>query len=139
MSWLYEIHNFLEDYSGVYPKDPNIDIFGEMSVAGDDFHEMMENYSKVYDVDMTNYLWYFHCDEEGQNIGGLFFKPPYKRVERIPITPELLAEFIVTKKWDIAYPDHELPSKRKDFIFNQILAFLTFIGIIIILLLKILR
>ncbi|GAA4842233.1 DUF1493 family protein [Algivirga pacifica] len=118
MSWLNEIRNFLEDYSGVYPENPDIDIWKDMGIVGDDFHEMMGKYSKQYDVDLSNYLWYFHTNEEGQNIGGLFFTPPNERVQRIPVTPQLLAKFIETKKWEIDYPDHKLPKTRIDLIIN---------------------
>ena len=113
MSWINEIRNFLEDYSGVYAEDPDIDIFKDMGVTGDDFHEMIENYSKKYNVDMTDYLWYFHTNEEGyMSIGGQLFKPPYEKVRRIPVTPKMLADFIMIKKWDLKYPPHEIPKHR---------------------------
>lgn len=90
-----------------------------MGVTGDDFHTMIENYSNNYDVDMSNYLWYFHAAEEGISLGSLFFKPPYARVKRIPVTPELLAKFIELKKWDIDYPEHFIPEKRIDIMINK--------------------
>jgi len=133
MSWLNEIRNFLEDYSGVYPDNPNIDIWKDMHVTGDDFHEMIENYTKEYKIDMSSYLWYFHTDEEGHNfIGGLFFKPPYKRVKRIPITPKMLSDFVNLKEWNINYPDHKIPKKRYDLLINR-LTILIIISIIILL------
>ena len=62
---------------------------------------------------MTDYLWYFHADEEGHSgIGQLFFKPPYEKVERIPVTPQMLADFIETKKWKVKYPEHDRPKSR---------------------------
>lgn len=131
MSYIDEISNFLEDYSGVLPEDPNIDIWKDMGVKGDDFHEMMDNYSKLYEVDLSNYLWYFHTDEEGYGIGGLLSKPPYERVERIPVTPQMLADFIVTKKWNIDYPPHVFPEKRIDLKINVIVTILIAIGMCI--------
>lgn len=129
---LSEIINFLEDFIGANPIHPNTDIFYDLGVCGDDFSEMLEAYAATYDVDLSHYLWYFHSDDEGwPNFGGLFFKPPYARVERIPITPNLLAEFVQTKKWEIDYPKHKLPEKRYDIIINQIIAFFIFLGIII--------
>lgn len=129
MSWLDEISNFLEDYSAVYDEDPHIDIYKDMHVIGDDFHEMIEDYSKQYKVDMSDYLWYFHAEEEGYNVGGMFFKPPYKRVTRIPVTPQMLADFIMTKKWKVEYPDHEIPKRRIDLLINQILVIAGVIGL----------
>jgi hypothetical protein len=108
-----------------------------MGVAGDDFHEMIEKYAKQYDVDMSDYLWYFHADEEGFNsIGRQFFKPPYERVERIPVTPQMLADFIATKKWKVAYPPHDIPKPRTDLTINKVILIAFIIGLGIWLLLK---
>jgi len=92
-------------------------------MVGDDFHEMIEKYAKKYSVEMKGYLWYFHADEESgwNNIGGWFFKPPYSRVARIPITPLMLTDFANRGKWDLQYPEHKLPKKRSDILINQIL------------------
>jgi hypothetical protein len=121
MTNLVEIIVFLEEFSGMEPIDQDADLFSDIGISGDDFHEMIEQFASKYSVDRTNYLWYFHTDEEGSNIlGGLFFDPPYKRVKRIPITPLMLAEFANKGKWDIQYPVHKIPSKRYDLIINQI-------------------
>lgn len=131
MSWINEIRNFLEDYSATYAEDPDIDIYEDMGITGDDFHEMINKYAKTYDVDMSEYLWYFHTDEEGSSFGGQFFKPPYERVKRIPVTPRMLASFIETKKWKIDYPPHKIPKVRKDLIINKILVITFLAGLII--------
>lgn len=102
-----------------------------MHVVGDDFHDMIDKYAKEYDVDMRDYLWYFHADEEGISIGGVFFKPPHARVERIPVTPRMLAQFIETKKWKIDYPKHSIPKRRVDLFINLGIVILVFIIIII--------
>ena len=120
MDKLSEILEFVKGLSGLEEISPESDIFN-LGVVGDDFHEMIEKYTETYGVDMTNYLWYFHADEEGQNFGALFFKPPYSRVDRIPVTPRLLSEFAETKKWSVNYPEHKLPKKRIDLTVNQIL------------------
>jgi hypothetical protein len=80
----------------------------------DDFHELIEKYAVELNVDMNAYLWCFHSDEEGQNIGGLFFKPPYRRVTRIPVTPDKLISFAISGKWSMQYPSHNLPKFRVD-------------------------
>lgn len=97
------------------------DIFKELACTGDDFHELMGKYSKKFKVDMSAYLWYFHCNEEGQNTGGLFFKPPYKRVQRIPVTPRLMLEMANAGKWTLKYPEHKIPKFRIDLFINLIL------------------
>lgn len=136
MSLINEIRNLLEDYSGVSVEDPNIDIYKELGITGDDFHEMIDKYSDKYKVDMSDYLWYFHANEEGSSIGGVFFKPPYKRVERIPVTPLMLVNFIETKKWKIDYPKHETPINRKDISLDLILLILLSITLAVWFLLK---
>lgn len=120
MSKLNEIIDFIRDTSGIDEINPESDIF-KLGIVGDDFFEIIDQYSEIYGVDMTTYLWYFHSNEEGHSFGALFFKPPYSRVNRIPVTPNMLAEFANTKKWDVIYPEHKLPKNRIDIIINQTL------------------
>jgi hypothetical protein len=40
----------------------------------DDFHELIKKNAVESNVDMNAYLWCFHSDEEGQNIGGLILQ-----------------------------------------------------------------
>jgi hypothetical protein len=129
-----EIIEFVKENRGLKNITGNTDIFGN-GITGDDFHELIEAFAKTYSVDMTNYLWYFHANEEGHNlIGEIFFPPPYKRVKRIPITPSLLTEFANKGKWNMKYPKHQIPKKRYDLLINIILiiAFI-FGGIVVIL------
>jgi len=136
--WINEVRNFLEDFSSIYPESPDTDIFKDMGIVGDDFHEMIEKYAKKYYIDMSHYLWYFHADEEGSySIGGQFFKPPYELVERIPVTPKMLADFIVTKKWKIDYPAHQIPKHRTDLLINKIVLIVLLAALFIWIVLKI--
>jgi hypothetical protein len=139
VSWINEIRNFLEDYSGVYPESQNTDIFKDLGVVGDDFHEMIDKYSNKYQVDMTDYLWYFHADEEGHNFGGLFVKAPYEKVKRIPVTPKMLTDFIETKKWVINYPIHNTLTSRPDLLINKIILIGFFVVVIIWLIIKLFK
>jgi len=91
----------------------------QRGLVGDDFLELMEAYSKRFGVEMEKYRWYFHHEEEGWNFGGLFFKPPNRRVKRIPITPQMLTNFARHGKWNLEYPEHHIPKKRVDILFNQ--------------------
>jgi hypothetical protein len=132
MTSIDDIIKFLKELTGSAKISPTSDIFDDIGMVGDDFHEMIEKYSAQYSVDMTNYLWYFHTDEERQNFGALFFKPPYKQVTRIPVTPKMLAEFANQGKWDLQYPNYIISPKRYDILINKILGIL--IGAIVILL-----
>ena len=117
-----EIISLLKERSTIEDLYEDSDIF-EQGITGDDFHEMIDDYAIKYNVNMDDYLWYFHADEEGGNnsIGGFFFQPPYKRVKRMPLTPQMLAGFANKGKWDIKYPVHKIPAKRYDLLINQIL------------------
>ena len=116
-----EIDNFIKEKTGIDELKPSDDLLNDQGVSGDDFHELIEEYAKAFNVDMTGYLWYFHADEEGNNIGGIFFKPPYERVTHIPVTPAMLLDFANKGYWNVMYPPHKLPKRRRDIIFNQIL------------------
>ncbi len=127
-----EIIIFLANLAGTDKIYSDSDIFKDVGMVGDDFHEMIEKYSKKYSVDMSGYLWYFHTDEEGSNgIGGAFFTPPNERVERIPVTPSLLTNFANQQKWDIQYPEHTLPKKRYDLLVNTIIVGLAVAALVI--------
>jgi hypothetical protein len=130
------IISFLTDHVGVDKVTLQSDIFFDLGVVGDDFHEMIGKYQKTFNVDTTNYLWYFHADEEGQSIGGVFFKAPYERVKRIPVTPKMLLDFANKGTWTIEYPEHSLPKRRYDLIINTVLVFFFFIFLTIYLLKK---
>ena len=127
-----EIIDFVKKNTGLDHLAADTDIFS-VGVGGDDFHDLIDEFAQTYSVDMTAYLWYFHSDEEGNNIGGLFFPPPYKRVKRIAITPLLLTEFANTGKWDIEYPNHKIPKIRYDTLIGIFIVSII-IGIIITLL-----
>lgn len=103
------------------PVTPYTCLEKDCGILMDDFHEMIERYSKQFDVNMDNYLWYFHAEEEPTiNIGKYFHKPPYKRVSRISITPQTLENFVQSGVWNIKYPPHTLPKYRYDLIINFI-------------------
>ena len=105
------------------------DLYYDLDIGGDDFFEMIADFSERFKVDVSKYLWYFHSDEQSINIGGLFFRPPNRRVKRIPVTPKLLTQFANSGGWGMVYPEHTLPARRWDLIINRILAFVLLAGI----------
>lgn len=123
-----EIIEFIKEKSGIDELNSNDDLFRDHGICGDDFGELMTSYQDKYCVDMSGYIWYFHSDEEGYNIGGLSFDPPYKRVARIPITPKMLTDFANKGRWDIEYPSHRIPKRRWDILINVslIIVFIVF-------------
>lgn len=121
------ILDFVAEYSGKEKLQESSDIEGELGVYADDWHDMIEKFGEIYQVDMTTYLWYFHSREEGFTIGSLFFKAPYERVERIPITPSDLLRIATKQKWDIKYPEHKIPNKRYDLIIGTVISLIIII------------
>lgn len=133
-----EIINFIEKEFWESNLNSNSDVFAEVGVSGDDCNDLMITYQKKYQVDMSKYLWYFHHEEEGSwnTIGGSFFQRPNERVKRIPITPKMLTEFANSKKWNVDYPEHNLPKYRYDIIISWSFIILLIILITIIIFLK---
>lgn len=129
-----EIIQFLKEETFEDEITSETDIFNECGVGGDDCDDLLNAYQKKYEVDMSEYLWYFHHEEEGSwnSFGGSFCKSPNERVTRIPITPKMLTEFANSKKWTIDYPEHKLPKYRYDIIINWILIISIIILIIIV-------
>ncbi|RTL59052.1 MAG: DUF1493 family protein [Sphingobacteriales bacterium] len=129
---IHDIIDLVKEKTGDDDVNESTDIFEDLGCVGDDFHELIEEYAKKYNVDMTSYLWYFHADEEGgwNSIGGTFFKPPYERIKRIPVTPLMLLKFATKGKWEISYPEHHLPKRRYDIITNQIVLILFLIVVV---------
>lgn len=103
------------------PADGKADLFLACGIDGDDASEFMDAFEARFGVDLEDYRWYFHHGEEGSNFGGLFFRPPYGRVKRIPITTDILVQAIDSGRWPLRYPPHELPAVRWDIRITQIL------------------
>lgn len=118
----FRLAEWFEEYWGEkLPASGDIDLFERFGIEGDDASDFMDDFGVWFGIDGENYRWYFHHREEGTNFGGLFFAPPYRRVQRIPITPEILIEAVETKKWPLRYPPHQVPTVRWDVRMNQLL------------------
>jgi hypothetical protein len=119
---LAQIQTFLAERLGE-PVAPDADIFADHGCTGADFTALITDFAHRFRVDVTPYRWYFHTNEEETTIGGMFFKPPHERVARIPITPLLLCEFANSGRWDVPYPEHEIPSSRADILITILVIF----------------
>lgn len=117
-----EITALIADKVGVKPESlqPDADIEKDLGCTGDDFFELMESYSKRFSVDMSDFLWYFHTSEEGNNLGASFFRSPDQRVRRIPVTIDLLVNAALDHKWSVLYPQHRIPRQRWDLRINMV-------------------
>lgn len=128
---LPEIIEFIKCQTGCDKVSEDSDITVDLGVDGDDFDDLVGSFAKKFNVNVSSCLWYFHCAEEGSwnSIGGAFFRSPDKRVKHIAVTPMMLFEFAQKGKWDLPYPEHELPKRRYDILVNRILviAFIVFV------------
>jgi hypothetical protein len=115
------VADFLKNFWGTSTLlSDDADILDRLGIDGGDAFDLIERFATKFEIDITNYHWYFHHGEEvSLNIGSLFFKPPYRRVDRIPTLPQVLAEAIHTKRWPVEYPEHKLPSVRWDIRISQ--------------------
>ncbi|MCC9166897.1 DUF1493 family protein [Pontibacter harenae] len=136
MSQIDDMIEFVIDYTSVKEVKADTDIYDDLHLVGDDFHDFIHVYAQKYEVDMSEYLWYFHGDEEGISLGGMFFEPPYARVKRIPVTPELLAVFAANTKWKIDYPAHHIPERRYHLLINLIISGVLLLGLGVLLICK---
>lgn len=112
---------FEELWGEKLPARGDTDLFDRFGIEGDDASAFMDGFGERFGIDGESYRWYFHHGEEGTNFGGLFFAPPYRRVQRIPITPDILIEAIETRKWPLKYPPHPVQTVRWDIRMNRLL------------------
>jgi hypothetical protein len=119
---LEKVIAFLQEKTGMEDLHADTDLFAH-GVTGKQFNEVVRAFGRRFNVNTESYLWYFHTDEDGMNFGAIFVKPPYERVQRIPVTPLLLAEFADRGSWAIDYPSHEIPGSRLDHLLNILFVF----------------
>lgn len=129
-----QLADFLKQASDFERAVPDgADLFKAMRITGDDAFELMDSFFAAFEIDASEYRWYFHHAEEGMNVGGLVFKSPGQRVDYIPLTPEILKEAIKSKQWPIRYPEHSLPKVRGDMLINQVLLLVGGAGLLLFL------
>ena len=113
----------LENSTGSKLTDPS-DVWLHAGLSGDDWHEFVDGYAREFNVDMTDYRWYYHGDEEGLlSFGGLVYPPPQRQVTRIPVSVDQLAEFAVAGTWRVTYPVEEVDLRRRDMVVNRVIGY----------------
>mgnify|MGYP001458553579 CR=1 FL=1 len=109
------------------------DIEKDLGCTGDDYFELMEDYAKEFNVDMSDFRWYFHTHDEAMaTVAAIEGLSPSVQVERIPVSLEVLVEMVKLGRWSMAYPDHTLQPRYStiDKVIQVIL--LTFIMVVIL-------
>ena len=81
-------------------------------------------------ADGTRFYFKTISGDTRMRIGGMLFKSPDQRVERIKITPRDLYNMAQTGNWSIEYPEHSIPEKRHDLTINTIVLIVAVLGLI---------
>lgn len=105
-----EIVEFVAEWTGcpIAKIDPD-DLFGSTRIDGDDVLEFLDDYGDRYGVRMDGYVWYFHADEEGWALRSpVIIGKDGTRLDRIPITSRMLADYSATGVWGLEYPPHTM-------------------------------
>ena len=92
------------------PISPDTDIFKDLGVDGDAWRELLEAYHSQFGVNLDGFRWYFHHGEEGWPLFPRRVSHP--KVERIALTPRMLADYAKSSNWDLEHPPHTYPDWR---------------------------
>lgn len=123
VSRVEEINALVREHTGVQgPLSEDTDLGGDLRMLEPDLDELLVAFAERFRVDLSGFLWYFHTDEDGVSPGRLFFRAPQDRVTRIPLRLALLYRAAEIGRWPVDYPEHFLPARRWDVVFNQCLA-----------------
>lgn len=107
------------------------DLVADLGIIGLDFDELIEEFSSRFDTDTAGYLWYFHSREDGVSPGSFLIPPPNDRVERIPVTVQLLVDSARAGRWLVEYPPHQLPRRRWDLALDVLLLVLFLLFVLV--------
>lgn len=122
MATFEEVEAFVRETAAISkPLAPSDRLEEDLGITGDDYFELIEEFSKRFEVNIDAFIWYFHCHEEAFNPGALFFPPPSRQVERIAITVHDLFRFASVGRWAIDYPPHRLAKRRYDIYITWVL------------------
>ncbi|MCU9848288.1 DUF1493 family protein [Defluviimonas sp. WL0024] len=109
------------------------DILAATGCDGDDAFAFLEAFATRFGTDLSGYRWEFHHADEGSLFApGWPFRPPDRRVARIPISLDLLTEAAQRQIWPLSYPPHR-PDRRRFDRFNLSIAVALVIAVILVL------
>lgn len=80
------------------------DVIEVGQIYGDDVWDLVEEFGKRFEVDMTGFRWEHHSGPEGCNPLWLISRPWWSRVTYVPIRLVDLIESARRGKWFIRYP-----------------------------------
>lgn len=83
------------------------DVVNDSGAYGDDVWELVEEFGKVFDVQMDGFRWYHHSGPEGCNPFWLIFRPWWERKTHVPIRLSDLIESARRGEWCVQYPPEE--------------------------------
>ena len=85
----------------------SFDVVDDASIYGDDVWELVEDFSKEFRVQVTDFRWYHHTGPEGCNPLWILFPPWWARKTHVPIRIIDLIESARSGMWTVQYPENE--------------------------------
>lgn len=91
------------------------DILKATRFDGDDAFDLIDAFGDQFKVNFEEYIWEFHHSDEAGLLGfGWPFKQPDQKVERIPISIDMLVEAARVGAWPLKYPPYVPDHRRLD-------------------------
>ncbi len=82
------------------------DLLNDLKIDGDDYFELIEEFSQRFNIDKSQYRWHYHHNSEGGcNPLFIFYNPFLKNRTPIPIRIKDLVNFVRKGKIEIQYPE----------------------------------
>lgn len=133
MTQIQDIYDFLNRTEPFLMGElrPGAELHDDLGITGNDFSFIMQKFAREFNVDMRNYLWYFHhAEDKALGLTGLFKNSPSYRVPHIPVTPSLLLDAVNQGQWPIDYPDHDVSGQYFDITIDRIFGLALFLLVI---------
>ena len=90
---------------------PETDLLYDLGIDGDDYEEIIIEFTQQHSIISKEYKWQFHHGPEGCNPIWLLFPPEILKRTRIPIRIKDFLEAKKRKTWEFLYLD---PSKNEN-------------------------
>lgn len=111
MSIREDILALVVEYSTVDPRhfDPS-DVFIGNGIEGDDADELLKAFAEAFDVDLSQFIDYFHFVGDEPPMGRREFPVDAdgKVIPFWPVTLDMLVDAAEAGHWTLVYPEHEV-------------------------------
>ena len=104
------VRRFLAERTGTGLEriDPSTRLDEDLGLFGGEVDDLVRDLAKVFRIDIREYRWHYHADEEQRTPLSWILAPRQRRVPRIPLRTRDLVESARRGSWSIAYPDTDI-------------------------------